>query len=178
MLMNEQALRDKCTKARYDILRRAKTKLWKSGKRKGMVRVPGIEKLSFTSADLWERALEQVGPGVIPCPYCRAIGRPAFMITLANYVWDHVVPVTHGGSHDLDNLRAVCEDCNRLKGSLNYNFFIELMQALEEWKDPRDRSYMHACLRTHGVTNKIRFAPKKLVQTEVAEPELPLEDEW
>jgi 5-methylcytosine-specific restriction endonuclease McrA len=150
MLMDEAALKERCSKARYDILRRAKPRLWKSGKRKGIVRTPGITELTFTSADLWQRALNQVGPGAIPCPYCLEIGRPAFIITLANYVWDHKIPVTHGGQPVLDNLFAICEDCNKLKGSMSYPFFIALMSAIEKWEDPKDRSYLHACLRTHG----------------------------
>lgn len=150
MLMDETALKARCNKARYDILRRAKSKLWKSGKRKGMVRKEGITELTFTSAQLWERALQQVGPGAIACPYCTAVGRPAFIITLANYVWDHKVPVTHGGQPVLENLFAVCPDCNKCKGSMSYTFFIALMAAIEKWEDAKDRSYLHACLRTHG----------------------------
>lgn len=150
LLMDEAALRARCTKARYDILRRAKTRYWKSGKRKGKVRLLGINELDFTSADLWQRALAQVGAGAIRCPYCVAIGRPPNIITLANYVWDHKVPVTHGGSHTLDNLFAICDDCNRCKGSMTYEFFIVLMRAVENWRDQKDRSYLHACLRTHG----------------------------
>ena len=172
ILMNEQALRDRCTKARYDILRRAKPRYWKTGKRKGLVRVPGIDKLPFTSDDLWQRAIAQVGTGATKCPYCVAIGRPAFIITLANYVWDHKVPVARGGTHTLDNLFAVCEDCNRLKGSMSYRFFIVLMHWIEIWENPLDRSYVQSCLRTHGVTNKIRFAPKNPVQPVVEAPSL------
>lgn len=154
LLMDESALRKRCSNARADIMRRARPKMWKSGKRAGTVRTPGITELSFTSAELWQRALDQVGPGAIQCPYCVAIGRPANIITLSNYVWDHRVPVTHGGGHTLDNLFPCCEDCNRCKGSLSYDFFITLMGALERWKDAKDRTYVHACLRTHGKSVK------------------------
>lgn len=154
MLMNEQALRDRCSKARYNILQRAKPKLFKSGARKGNVRVPGIKALPYDSEQLWQRALEQVGTGAIRCPYCVAIGRPANLIDLSNYVWEHKVPLTHGGSHDIGNLFCVCEDCNRLKGSMTYGFFVALLSATEKWTDARDRSYLHACLRTHGKSVK------------------------
>jgi 5-methylcytosine-specific restriction endonuclease McrA len=177
MLMDEHALRDRCNKARYDILRRAKPRYWKTGKKAGLVRVPGIEKLSFTSEDLWHQAISQVGAGAMKCPYCVEIGRPASIITLANYVWDHKVPVARGGTHTLDNLFAVCEDCNRLKGSMSYEFFIALMSEVERWDNAQDRSYLYSCLRTHGVTNKIRFAPKKQAQPVVEEPTLYVEDE-
>lgn len=168
MLMDEATLKARCNKARYDILRRAKSKLWKSGKRKGLVRKAGITELTFTSAQLWQRALSQVGPSAIPCPYCLEIGRPAFIITLANYVWDHKVPVTQGGQPVLGNLFAVCEDCNKLKGSMSYAFFIALMSAIEKWEEPKDRSYLHACLRTHGkVINGFRGNKKEVSAPEV-----------
>jgi 5-methylcytosine-specific restriction endonuclease McrA len=161
MLMDEAALRERCNKARYDILRRAKPVLWKSGKRQGKVKRPGITKLEFTSQDLWQHALRQVGSGARQCPYCLAIGRPAFLITLANYVWDHKIPLAAGGTSTLDNLLAVCEDCNRLKGDLSYDFFVAVMAAVEKWDDPRDRSIFHNCLRTHGRIQRMRFEVKK-----------------
>lgn len=30
---------------------------------------------------------------------------------------DHIVPVCHGGSNELDNLRLLCKGCNRDKGA-------------------------------------------------------------
>lgn len=30
---------------------------------------------------------------------------------------DHVVPRSHGGTDDLDNLQVLCRPCNRRKGS-------------------------------------------------------------
>lgn len=185
MLMDESALRERCNKARYDILRRAKPVLWKSGKRQGKVKRPGITELSFSSKDLWNRALLQVGTGATRCPYCVEIGRPANIITLANYVWDHKVPIANSGTHTLDNLFAVCEECNRLKGDLSYDFFIAVMRAVEQWDDPRDRSLFHSCLKTHGVTRAMRFDFKKKSPPEVnnqpppASKLLPLvDDSW
>jgi 5-methylcytosine-specific restriction endonuclease McrA len=164
--MDEKALRERCRKAHYDILRRAKPVLWKSGARQGKLRRPGIERLSFTVEQLWQHALKQVGTGAIQCPYCVTMGRPANIITLANYQWDHKVPASRGGSHDLDNLFAVCEDCNRTKGHLTYEFFIALMSEVERWPDHQDRVNFHMCLRTHGVTQRLRFAPKKKAEAE------------
>lgn len=154
LLMDEAALKSRCNKARYDILRRARPRLWKSGKRAGTVRTPGITELSFTSAELWQRALDQVGPGAIQCPYCVAIGRPANIITLANYVWDHRVPVAQGGSHDLENLFAICSECNGDKGSMTYELFVAMLSAIWLWPNPRDRAYVLSCLRTHGKVMK------------------------
>lgn len=173
MLMDEKALRARCSKARYDILRRAKPKMWKTGRLAGRIRVHGITELPFSTDDLWQRALAQVGPGAIACPYCEAIGRLPQIITLANYVWDHKVPVAHGGEHVLENLFAVCADCNTVKGNLSYEFFIALMREVEKWPNQLDRKNIVACLRTHGVTQRIRFAPKK-----VAPPTPDVEEAW
>jgi hypothetical protein len=30
---------------------------------------------------------------------------------------DHIIPIRHGGTHDLDNLRALCQPCNSSRGS-------------------------------------------------------------
>lgn len=29
---------------------------------------------------------------------------------------DHIIPVAHGGTDDIDNLTVICLDCNRRKG--------------------------------------------------------------
>jgi 5-methylcytosine-specific restriction enzyme A len=41
---------------------------------------------------------------------CRLCGRPAVEV-------DHVMPVARGGPSDEANLRALCQRCNRAKGS-------------------------------------------------------------
>jgi 5-methylcytosine-specific restriction endonuclease McrA len=162
MLLDESALKERCSKARYSILQRAKPVKWKSGKREGKIKRPGIDKLSFSTEDLWQHALRQVGPGVKQCPYCVEIGRPANLITLANYQWDHKIPVARGGTPTFDNLFAVCEDCNRCKGDLTFEFFVAVMAAVEKWPDARDRKLFFSCLRSHGVSKRLRgfYAPK------------------
>lgn len=162
MLLNETALRKRIAGTLYDHLRtRAKPRRWKSGKRAGAVRVQGIEALPFTREQLWQHALAQVGTGVIRCPYCETIGRPANLIDLTNCVFDHKVPTALGGSHALDNLFAICADCNNLKGKLSYAFFVGLMAAIERWPDETDRKNIHACLRTHGTVMRLKFDKKK-----------------
>jgi 5-methylcytosine-specific restriction endonuclease McrA len=168
--MDEKALRERCSTARKHIFQRAKPVKWKSGKREGKIKRPGIDRLTFSTEDLWQHALRQVGPGVKQCPYCQEIGRPAHLITLANYVWDHKVPVARGGTHTLDNLFAVCEDCNRCKGNLTYEFFIALMAAVDKWPDRGDRSSFHSCLRTHGISQRLRGFHKPKPE---AQPEFP-----
>lgn len=172
MLMNESALRERCNKARYDILRRAKPKFWKSGKRKGQLRTPGITELPFTSGQLWNLAVAQVGEGCVKCPYCVAIGRPANIIDLANYVWDHRVPASRGGAHTLDNLFAVCADCNAIKSDLDYDFFIEFMAFLER-AEARDRVIVQASMRS-GISKRFSYRGKPKQVAEEVPPQTKL----
>ena len=50
------------------------------------------------------------------CQYCGAHG--------VSLECDHIVPVAHGGTHDLENLTTACKPCNRSKAA----------KTLEEWK--------------------------------------------
>lgn len=46
---------------------------------------------------------------------CLLCGRSAKVHGVALEI-DHKIPVTHGGSNDMENLQTLCEDCNRGKG--------------------------------------------------------------
>jgi 5-methylcytosine-specific restriction endonuclease McrA len=159
MLMDESALQDRIFAVYRAMKTSAKPKLYKKGRKKGQVRIPGLKELPFTRIELWHHAVAQVGETATRCQYCVAIGRPANIITLATCVFDHKVPKVHAGADlillevwSLPNIFAVCADCNVLKGKLTYRFFIALMSEIELWDDPRDRDSIYACLRTHGVT--------------------------
>lgn len=185
MLMNEKALRARIDAVYGKMRQRAKSVLWKTGKRAGKVRRQGIDGLPFTRQQLWDYAVAAIGPtGITRCPYCEAIGRPAFLIDLTNLVFDHIVPLTHGGDWSLRNLKVCCEDCNRCKGNLTLEFFIAVMSEVEKWHDPRDRSSFHACLRTHGISQRLRGfhgKPPNEVTTPLVIPttaELALTDNW
>lgn len=40
---------------------------------------------------------------------------------------DHMIPVSRGGTHDLDNLCLACVNCNQLKGDMtDKEFFVYL----------------------------------------------------
>jgi 5-methylcytosine-specific restriction endonuclease McrA len=156
MLMDQKAVRERIDTLYRAMKSRAKPKFWKSGKKAGRVRGHGLDSLPFTRDQFWLHALAQVGEGCIRCPYCIAIGRPANLIDLVNCVFDHKVPVARGGTHTLDNIVAICADCNNCKGKLSYEFFLIVMQAAEQWHDPADRSNFHSCLRTHGVSQRLR----------------------
>jgi len=56
------------------------------------------------------------------CSYC---GKFYKHLTL-----DHVIPLDHGGAHDISNLRVACRSCNSSKGT---------KILYEEWTPPKDR---------------------------------------
>lgn len=49
------------------------------------------------------------------CQYC---GRKGYSI-------DHMIPVSSGGTNDLSNLTLSCQECNKLKGDMPYEWFVE-----------------------------------------------------
>jgi 5-methylcytosine-specific restriction endonuclease McrA len=54
-----------------------------------------------------------------PCHYC---GQPAFTM-------DHKIPKVRGGSNARSNLLLACAPCNRLKGDMSYDQFLELLKG-------------------------------------------------
>ena len=47
------------------------------------------------------------------CEYCHACEQWQYV----RFTIDHVIPLTEGGSNDLDNLALACFHCNRRKGT-------------------------------------------------------------
>lgn len=45
---------------------------------------------------------------------CRICGKP---LAYNEMTIDHIVPLSRGGKNTYDNLRCVCEDCNKIKGN-------------------------------------------------------------
>lgn len=60
-----------------------------------------------------------------PCKFC---GRP---LVINNFVLDHIVPISRGGSSNLDNLQLICKSCNTRKGSLDEGDYYKLLEWLE-----------------------------------------------
>jgi 5-methylcytosine-specific restriction endonuclease McrA len=180
-LMNEKAIRERFMAVYRAMKHRARPRYWQSGQRKGKLKTPGIVELPFTRDQLWSHIVQQIGKqGAIACPYCREIGRPAHIIGFENCVLDHKVPIDRGGTWDLSNIVCVCADCNNAKGHLSYEFFIAIMSEVEKWPDAADRRNFNACLRTHGVANRLRFHGKKPAPAEPQDvaPTLALKEEW
>lgn len=189
VLMNEAQVYARIAGLYDAMLRRCRPQYWKGGKAKGRLRRFGIEALPFSRRELFNHVYAQVGPGLIPCPYCAAIGKPTNLIDLRNCVLDHKVPLDALQSDRdiptifaLDNIVAVCADCNNLKGKLSYIFFVALLTNVYQWPNPRDRNHIFACLRTHGVSMRRGFGREKRPQQDSPGPPAPkqlvIEEPW
>ena len=58
------------------------------------------------------------------CKYCTSI------LTVANMVCDHVVPLSCGGPSTLSNLEMICRRCNTRKGPLTSKEYAEVVNWL------------------------------------------------
>ena len=55
------------------------------------------------------------------------------LLTPENATPDHIVPVTKGGSHSIENIQIVTEEANRAKGELTMEEFRSLCARVLEW---------------------------------------------
>ncbi len=68
---------------------------------------------------------EEMRAGLHTCHYCFAAARS----------WDHIVPVSLGGSNYPSNLQPACEECNKAKaGSLPTCRCRRCQRALSWWR--------------------------------------------
>ncbi|MBI1913613.1 MAG: HNH endonuclease [Planctomycetes bacterium] len=105
LLPAETALRKRCRRIFNDQRRRA--------------RADGVT-LSYDLDELLKLARAALVYG-----YCR------LPLTLALLRFDHAKPTARGGAYALDNLRACCDRCNRLKGKLDAGEFALLLALLQ-----------------------------------------------
>ena len=77
---------------------------------------------SISVEDLRELLYDHYGT---PCRYC---GRT---LDMNNLVLDHIIPISKGGSSNLDNLQIICRTSNGIKGSLDESHFILLTDWLQ-----------------------------------------------
>jgi 5-methylcytosine-specific restriction endonuclease McrA len=167
-MMFEAEFRKRVNKTYDNMTQRAKARLWKNGKKKGKVRVPGLESLPFFRDELWAHVRNQIPEGGALCPYCKDYGRST-LIYFDTFVLDHHIPIKllAAGAYTLkqlwalSNLVCCCADCNNLKGSMSYTAFIVLMRDFIPDFDPIDQKYITACLRTHGQVMRGWGGPKK-----------------
>lgn len=72
--------------------------------------------------DLRQLVFESYGK---KCKYCDKI------ITTNNFVFDHIKPISHGGSSTKSNLQVICKTSNTMKGSLEEADFVLLLEWLK-----------------------------------------------
>lgn len=77
---------------------------------------------NVTVDELRQLALDAYGT---PCRYTQRI------LTIDNLVFDHKIPISKGGSSNLDNIQIISKFANGIKGSLEEQDFLSLMQWLD-----------------------------------------------
>jgi 5-methylcytosine-specific restriction endonuclease McrA len=137
----------------------------KRNKRGKIIRI-GRE-LPFDCLDFKVWAEKKLGgkAGAVQCRYCRT------WLTALDVGFDHLEPVSQGGSLGLDNLDACCKTCNNLKGNLTYATFMWLFGELQLAGLPThmtvaDRKNLESRLKTGGVQYKYGRDKKKPAVTE------------
>ena len=72
------------------------------------------------------------GVGEIPCNVC---GEPVYCFGDNGHDWhlDHIIPITKGGTPDLDNLAIVHSNCNMGKGSMLMKDFLDLCRQITNY---------------------------------------------
>lgn len=89
--------------------------------------------------------------------YCSLCGKP---IEYADMTVDHIVPVSRGGTNDWENMRCVCEDCNRLKGNrLDHEMYTGLVNvcSMKALADPDDELWNRMIrAKVRGTINQLR----------------------
>lgn len=113
----------------------AAAKYWKTGKRKGTMRVPA-QTIEFTELEFQRWLYKAVGFGAVPCKFC---SEP---IDILNLVPDHILPRDIGGRFALDNMQCICKPCNQRKGEMTGEGFFLLVINLMPQLSPYDRDVL------------------------------------
>lgn len=136
----------------------AATRYWKSGKRKGQVRVPA-QPIYFTEKNLLAWLWQRVGLNAIPCPYC---SKPIDILSLT---LDHIIPRALGGEFSLQNMQCLCKECNERKGQMSHTGFQALLDFIRRELALVDQATLLSRLKAahHGAAqrfNRPKAAPK------------------
>lgn len=59
------------------------------------------------------------------CIFCDRV------LTIHNFVYDHVIPVAKGGASSIENMQLICKRCNNIKGSLTQENLFLLLKWLD-----------------------------------------------
>lgn len=144
----------------------AAARYWKTGKRKGQIRVPAQE-IEFDRTQFMRWLWRTVGLNAIPCPGCST------PIDILNLVPDHVVPRAIGGRFALDNMQCICKPCNQRKGEMTGEGFFLLVNRLIPQLSPYDRDVLWKRLLAAHHGSRQRFNRPKAQKKDPAVFELP-----
>ncbi|HEV2174014.1 MAG TPA: HNH endonuclease signature motif containing protein [Nitrospira sp.] len=140
----------------------AAARYWKTGKRKGQVRVPA-QTIYFTEMDLLRWLWQRVGVNAVLCPCCNSTPIDILSLTI-----DHIVPRSCGGQFSLDNMAIICKDCNQRKGEMSQGAFSKLLDFIRRELAPVDQATLLDRLKAahHGARqrfNRPKAKPKAAV---------------
>lgn len=82
------------------------------------------------SPTLYEYNMKDVLEKIGPEPKCALTGKPIVLSDVSTWTFDHIVPVSKGGTNDLSNMQLVTKDVNSAKGQLLVSEFIELCKQV------------------------------------------------
>lgn len=88
----------------------------------------GQSKRKRTITFNWQDVIEKFGWET----HCYLTGRPINIKSSKEYHFDHIIPVSKGGSNNLDNLGIACREANRAKDVLSVEEFINLCKEVLE----------------------------------------------
>ncbi len=59
------------------------------------------------------------------CPHCDRV------LDNTTCVIDHIIPMAMGGTHEIDNMQLLCQECNEVKGMIPYSLKWDTIQKLK-----------------------------------------------
>lgn len=104
-----------------------KIKGFKRTARRNKTIVNNIPEGNYTVKDV----LVKIGPN----PKCYLTGRPIDLYKGETYEFDHIIPVSLGGTNDLSNLQIASKEANQAKSSLILEDFYDLCEVVLKHRD-------------------------------------------
>lgn len=93
-------------------------RLWKYNRR-AKCKFSSIDKEHITK-DFEQKINEKMKKQNYKCIYCRADLKD-------NYSLDHILPLSRGGTNDIDNIDVVCKSCNTSKGRRTKEEYLKIL---------------------------------------------------
>ena len=104
---------------------RNKVKLFKKRDKGGYAKKVKV-KTPFNVKDV----VKKIGPN----PHCYLTGRKVDLKDSSSFNLDHIIPVSKGGSNDLENLGITYPKANTAKSNMSVNEFVRLCAEVVKWR--------------------------------------------